>query len=86
LDPLSAVAAKHGAVRRESTGGKAGRPEERVPGGHLAKGVASPEMQQVLNNMNAIPVGDSPAQLDAFVRSEVARWSSVAKKANIKLD
>jgi tripartite-type tricarboxylate transporter receptor subunit TctC len=52
----------------------------------VAKGVASPEMQQVLNNMNAIPVGDSPAQLDAFVRSEVARWSSVAKKANIKLD
>ena len=54
--------------------------------GAVAKGVASPEMQQVLNNINAIPVGDSPAQLDAFVRSEVARWSSVAKKANIKLD
>jgi tripartite-type tricarboxylate transporter receptor subunit TctC len=54
--------------------------------GAVAKGVASPEMQQVLNNMNAIPVGDTPAQLDAFVRSEVARWSSVAKKANIKLD
>ena len=54
--------------------------------GAVAKGVASPEMQQVLNNMNAIPVGDSPAQLDAFVRSEVARWSSVAKKANIRLD
>jgi tripartite-type tricarboxylate transporter receptor subunit TctC len=54
--------------------------------GAVSKGVASPEMQQVLNNMNAIPVGDSPAQLDAFVRSEVARWSSVAKNANIKLD
>jgi tripartite-type tricarboxylate transporter receptor subunit TctC len=54
--------------------------------GAVAKGVASAEMQQVLNNMNAIPVGDSPAQLDAFVRSEVTRWSSVAKKANIKLD
>jgi tripartite-type tricarboxylate transporter receptor subunit TctC len=54
--------------------------------GAVAKGVASTEMQQVLNNINAIPVGDSPAQLDAFVRSEVARWSSVAKKANIKLD
>ena len=54
--------------------------------GAVTKGVTSPEMQQVLNNINAIPVGDSPAQLDAFVRSEVARWSSVAKKANIKLD
>jgi tripartite-type tricarboxylate transporter receptor subunit TctC len=39
-----------------------------------------------LGKINAIPVGDSPAQLQSFVRSEVARWSSVAKKANIKLD
>ena len=54
--------------------------------GAVAKGVASPEMHQVLNNINAIPVGDTPAQLDAFVRSEVVRWSDVAKKANIKLD
>lgn len=54
--------------------------------GAVAKGVASPEMQQVLNNISAIPVGDSPAQLDAFVRAEIARWSSVAKKADIKLD
>jgi len=52
----------------------------------VAKGVTSSEMTQVLGKINAIPVGDSPAQLDAFVRSEVARWSSVAKQANIKLD
>jgi tripartite-type tricarboxylate transporter receptor subunit TctC len=52
----------------------------------VAKGMASPEMQQVLNNISAIPVGGSPAELDAFVRSEVARWSSVAKKANITGD
>ena len=52
----------------------------------VAKGVSSPEMTQVLGKINAIPVGDSPAQLDSFVRSEVARWSSVAKKANITLD
>ena len=52
----------------------------------VAKGITSSEMTQVLGQINAIPVGDSPAQLDAFVRSEVARWSSVAKKANIKLD
>ena len=52
----------------------------------VAKGVTSSEMTQVLGKINAIPVGDSPAQLDAFVRSEVARWSSVAKNANIKLD
>jgi tripartite-type tricarboxylate transporter receptor subunit TctC len=54
--------------------------------GAVAKGIASPEMQQVLNNIGAIPVGGTPAELDAFVRSEVARWSSVAKTARISLD
>ena len=52
----------------------------------VAKGIASPEMQQVLSNIGAIPVGETPAHLDAFVRAEVARWSSVAKTAKITLD
>jgi tripartite-type tricarboxylate transporter receptor subunit TctC len=52
----------------------------------VAKGIASPEMQQVLGNIGAIPVGETPAHLDAFVRAEVARWSSVAKSARITLD
>jgi tripartite-type tricarboxylate transporter receptor subunit TctC len=54
--------------------------------GAVAKGIGSSEMRQVLNNISAIPVGGSPAQLDAFVRSEIARWSDVARKANIKAD
>jgi tripartite-type tricarboxylate transporter receptor subunit TctC len=54
--------------------------------GAVAKGIGSSEMLQVLNNISAIPVGGSPAQLDAFVRSEIARWSDVARKANIKAD
>ena len=54
--------------------------------GAVEKAIASPEMQQMLTNMSAIPVGGSPAQLDAFVRSEVARWSEVARKANITVD
>jgi len=52
----------------------------------VANAVASREMQQVLGNIGAIPVGGTPAELDAFVRAEVARWSSVAKSANITLD
>ena len=54
--------------------------------GAVAKGVASPEMQKVLGNIGAIPVGGSPAELDAFVRAEVERWSRVAKAGNITLD
>jgi tripartite-type tricarboxylate transporter receptor subunit TctC len=54
--------------------------------GAVANGVASPEMQQVLGNIGAIPVGGTPAELDAFVRAEVARWTNVAKTAKITLD
>ena len=54
--------------------------------GAVVKAIASPEMQQVLGNISAIPVGDSPEQLDAFVRSEVARWREVARKASIHVD
>jgi tripartite-type tricarboxylate transporter receptor subunit TctC len=54
--------------------------------GAVVKGVGSPEMQKVLGNIGAIPVAGSPAELDAFVRAEVARWSRVAKAGNITLD
>ena len=54
--------------------------------GAIVKGVGSPEMQKVLGNIGAIPVAGSPAELDAFVRAEVERWSRVAKAGNIKLD
>jgi tripartite-type tricarboxylate transporter receptor subunit TctC len=52
----------------------------------VAKGIASAEMQQVLGNIGAIPVGGTPAELDAFVRAELARWTNVAKTAKITLD
>jgi hypothetical protein len=42
--------------------------------------------EEVLSNIGAIPVGGSPAELDAFVRAEVARWTSGAKTARITLD
>ena len=54
--------------------------------GAVVKGVGSPEMKKVLGNIGAIPVAGSPAELDAFVRAEVARWSRVAKAGNITLD
>jgi tripartite-type tricarboxylate transporter receptor subunit TctC len=54
--------------------------------GAVATGVASADMQKVLANIGAIPVGGTPAELDSFVRAEVERWSRVAKSANITLD
>lgn len=34
----------------------------------------------------AEPVGSTPAEFAAFVRSEQAKWSKVIKAANVKLD
>ena len=32
------------------------------------------------------PVGNSPAEFDAFIRSEIEKWARVVKSANIKVD
>ena len=64
-----------------------------LPAGVLARlhgaavsALKSPDVQQVLANIGAMPVGGTSAQLDSFVRAEVARWSDVAKRAKISAD
>jgi tripartite-type tricarboxylate transporter receptor subunit TctC len=54
--------------------------------GSIVKALATPEIQQQLTNAGAIPVGETPAHLAAFVKSEVTRWSGVAKNAKITAD
>jgi len=45
----------------------------------------TPEVSKQLNAMGATPVGSTPAQFKKFVNDEIARWSVVAKAANIQL-
>jgi hypothetical protein len=35
--------------------------------------------------MGATPVGNSPADFDAFMRAEASKWEPVLKEANIKV-
>jgi tripartite-type tricarboxylate transporter receptor subunit TctC len=51
----------------------------------MKKTMASPELRQKLEQIGARPVGNSPAEFSAQVRSEIARMKQVVKDRNIKL-
>jgi tripartite-type tricarboxylate transporter receptor subunit TctC len=36
--------------------------------------------------LGATPLGTTPAEFEAFVRSEISRWTRIIKQAGIKLD
>ena len=48
--------------------------------------VHSPEMVKVLSSDGLEPAGGTPEDLAALLKSEVARWAQVVKRANIKVD
>ncbi|WP_353146561.1 tripartite tricarboxylate transporter substrate binding protein [Pollutimonas bauzanensis] len=48
--------------------------------------VKKPEIKEKLLGQGAQAVGSTPAQLDSIVKTELSKWSSLAKDANIKLD
>lgn len=45
-----------------------------------------PDVAKRLAELGLQPVGNSPEEFDAFIRSEIEKWSKVAKAAGIKLD
>jgi tripartite-type tricarboxylate transporter receptor subunit TctC len=50
----------------------------------VAKIVHLPEIKERLQAQGSDPVGSSPEECDAFMKSEVAKWAKVAKDAGIK--
>ncbi len=52
----------------------------------LQKALDTPELRQRLIDYGIEPVGGTPAQFDAFIRSEAVRWADVVKKADIRLE
>jgi tripartite-type tricarboxylate transporter receptor subunit TctC len=51
----------------------------------MKKTMASPELRQKLEQIGARPVGNSPAEFTAQVRSEIARMKQLVKDRNITL-
>jgi tripartite-type tricarboxylate transporter receptor subunit TctC len=45
-----------------------------------------PEVQEKFRNVGVEPVGGSPAETAAFIKSETARWGAVIKANNISVD
>jgi tripartite-type tricarboxylate transporter receptor subunit TctC len=45
-----------------------------------------PEVKEQYSKMGLIPGGGTPAELDAFIRADIAKWSKVIKAAGIKPD
>ena len=46
----------------------------------------APEIRERLRNQGMEPVGDTPEAFDAFIKSEIAKWSKVVKQSGIKPD
>lgn len=51
----------------------------------IAVAVKSPETAQRLSGEGSIPVGSTPDQFSAHIRSEIAKWSKLAKDAKLVL-
>ena len=52
----------------------------------FAKVLAVPDVRNKLIDIGLEPVGNSPAEFAAIVRSDYEKWGQVIRKANIKLD
>ncbi len=52
--------------------------------GELIKGTKSADMQGVLIKQGADPVGSTPREFSAFIRSETTKYARVIRDAGIK--
>ena len=48
--------------------------------------VNSPEFAEKTRNLGITPLGNTPQELDAWMREQIARWKEIAAAANIKAD
>jgi tripartite-type tricarboxylate transporter receptor subunit TctC len=52
----------------------------------VARILATPEMRERFAAQGAMPVGDTPAQFTAFIRSEIDKWTQVVKFSGARVD
>jgi tripartite-type tricarboxylate transporter receptor subunit TctC len=52
----------------------------------LRKALANPEAIKALTNAGMEAQFSTPAEFDAFIKSEIAKWTKVAREANVKLE
>ena len=66
----------------------AGTPPEIISRLHLetVKALASPDMRARLADLGMDPIGNSPVEFAAAIRSEIPRWATVIKASGIQQD
>jgi tripartite-type tricarboxylate transporter receptor subunit TctC len=52
----------------------------------LVRALKLPEVRDRLLSQNTEPVGNTPQEFAAFMRSEHAKWAKVIKAANVKVE
>jgi tripartite-type tricarboxylate transporter receptor subunit TctC len=65
-----------------------GTPKERIDrlGAELTKIAQSPEIEQKLAGLGAIPRAKGPLEFGEFLKSEDARWSAIVAKSGVHID
>ena len=52
----------------------------------MVEGLQQPDVVARLAGDGSIPVGSSPAQFNAFIKSEIAKWKRLVKEANLGIE
>jgi tripartite-type tricarboxylate transporter receptor subunit TctC len=52
----------------------------------LVKALRNPDLLQKLAAQGAIPLGSTPAEYGAYIKSELARWSKIVKQTGVSLN
>ena len=52
----------------------------------VAEALRAPEVRERLAQDGAEPVGSSPAEFGALVKSELVKWADIARAANIQAE
>jgi len=52
----------------------------------INQGMQAPDIQERLTKLGAIAKANSPAEFAAFIAAENAKWSALARSANIRVD
>jgi tripartite-type tricarboxylate transporter receptor subunit TctC len=54
--------------------------------GEMVKALRLADVNERFHNLGAEPVGNTPEQFGALIRSEVVKWARVVKQAGIHID
>jgi tripartite-type tricarboxylate transporter receptor subunit TctC len=52
----------------------------------VAKMVAAPDVKERLDTLGFVPIANTSAEFAARIKTELAKWADVVRKANIKID